>query len=81
LYRLQWIYTAYMNRRKPQPSSRHTTALSFLCPVQEAKAQVAGGLTVGGLQVAHIAHLGGAFAGVLLVWLLTQIPDPDAAKQ
>jgi hypothetical protein len=60
---------------QPQPKKR------VFASVQEAKAQVAGGLTVGGLQVAHIAHLGGAFAGVLLVWLLTQIPDPDAPKQ
>lgn len=30
------------------------------------------------VQVGHIAHLGGALAGVLLVWLLSKIPDPDA---
>jgi membrane associated rhomboid family serine protease len=30
------------------------------------------------LQVGHIAHLGGALAGVLLVWLLSKLPDPDA---
>jgi membrane associated rhomboid family serine protease len=29
--------------------------------------------------VGHIAHLGGALAGVLLVWLLSKLPDPDAA--
>jgi membrane associated rhomboid family serine protease len=30
------------------------------------------------VQVGHIAHLGGALAGVLLVWLLSKLPDPDA---
>ncbi|KAF6257841.1 rhomboid-like protease [Scenedesmus sp. NREL 46B-D3] len=46
--------------------------------LQEAQAQAAGGLSIGGLQVGHIAHLGGALAGVLLVWLLSKLPDPDA---
>ncbi|KAF8065519.1 RBL11 [Scenedesmus sp. PABB004] len=45
--------------------------------LNEAKAQAAGGLTIGGLQVGHVAHLGGALAGVLLVWLLRQLPDND----
>eukprot|EP00877_Chromochloris_zofingiensis_P005978 jgi/Chrzof1/1633/Cz10g15050.t1 len=44
--------------------------------LQEAKAHVAGGLTIGGLQVAHIAHLGGALAGVLLVFMLSKLPEP-----
>jgi Rhomboid family len=29
-------------------------------------------------QVGHVAHLAGALAGVLLVWLLSKLPDPDA---
>jgi len=48
--------------------------------LREAQAQAAGGLVVRGLQVGHIAHLAGAFAGVLLVWLLSKIPDPDEGK-
>jgi membrane associated rhomboid family serine protease len=35
-------------------------------------------LTLQPVQVGHIAHLGGALAGVLLVWLLSKLPDPDA---
>ncbi|KIY94446.1 hypothetical protein MNEG_13515 [Monoraphidium neglectum] len=46
--------------------------------LSEAQAQVAGGLTIGGLQVGHLAHLGGALAGVLLVLALKSVPDPDA---
>lgn len=49
--------------------------------MQEAAAQVSGGLTIGGLQVGHLAHLGGALAGVLLVLALKAIPDPDEAKR
>jgi hypothetical protein len=30
------------------------------------------------LQVGHVAHLGGALAGVLLVWLLSRIPEADS---
>lgn len=43
---------------------------------QEVQAQVAGGTTIGGLQVGHLAHLGGALAGVLLVLALRSVPDP-----
>jgi membrane associated rhomboid family serine protease len=46
--------------------------------MQEAAAQVSGGMVIGGLAVGHIAHLGGALAGVLLVLALRSIPDPDA---
>jgi hypothetical protein len=35
-----------------------------------------GGMRVGGVQVGHIAHLAGAAAGVLLVLLLSRLPDP-----
>lgn len=40
----------------------------------------AGGSMVGGMAVSHVAHLGGALAGVLLVVLLHQLsdkPSPD----
>lgn len=46
--------------------------------MEEAKHQVAGGLTLGGLQVAHVAHLAGAAVGVALVLLLQRLPDPAA---
>ncbi len=39
---------------------------------------MAGGLTLGGLQVAHVAHLAGAAVGVALVLLLQRLPDPAA---
>jgi membrane associated rhomboid family serine protease len=33
-------------------------------------------MVIGGLAVGHIAHLGGALAGVLLVLALKSVPDP-----
>ena len=33
-------------------------------------------MRVGGMQVGHIAHLAGAAAGVLLVLLLSRLPEP-----
>ncbi len=53
---------------------------------QEVTAQVAitGGAaatTIAGTQVGHIAHLGGALAGVMLMLLLSRLPaaaDPSA---
>jgi membrane associated rhomboid family serine protease len=35
---------------------------------------------VGGHHIAHIAHLGGALVGVLLVVLLARLPDPGPTK-
>jgi membrane associated rhomboid family serine protease len=61
----------------PAPPTRQFVVRQVL---QEASAQAAGGLRIGGMQVGHIAHLAGALAGVLLVWLLSKLPDPDAAK-
>ncbi|KAL4426803.1 hypothetical protein ABPG77_006589 [Micractinium sp. CCAP 211/92] len=34
------------------------------------------GLTIGGMQVGHVAHLAGAAMGVLLVLLLSRLPEP-----
>ena len=42
----------------------------------EVAAQAAGGSAVGGVAVGHLAHLGGALAGVLLVTALRQLPGP-----
>ena len=42
--------------------------------MQEAKSQFAGGAMMGPLNVGHMAHLGGALAGVLLVLLLHRLP-------
>lgn len=36
--------------------------------------------TLGGHSIGHIAHLGGAAAGVLLVFALSRIPAPKAAS-
>lgn len=44
--------------------------------LDEVGHQVRGGLVMGGLHVSHIAHLGGALAGVLLVALLQRLPQP-----
>lgn len=42
---------------------------------QEVHAQAAGGTVVGGINVSHIAHLGGAAAGGLLVLMLLMLPE------
>lgn len=42
----------------------------------ELQMAAGGGLTVGGMQVGHVAHLAGAAAGVLLVLLLSRLPEP-----
>lgn len=39
---------------------------------------VSGGAQVGGMQVGHIAHMGGALGGVLLVLLLSRLPKVDS---
>eukprot|EP00798_Chlamydomonas_sp_ICE-L_P020770 gene20770-27594_t len=43
--------------------------------LEEVRNQVSGGLTMGGMSVAHVAHLGGALAGVVLVYLLSHLPS------
>ena len=48
--------------------------------VQEVKSAQAGGLVIAGAQVGHIAHLGGALVGVLLVLALSRIPDVKADR-
>ncbi len=57
------------NRYQPTPNRQ---------VMSEMQAQVAGGTMMGGLAVGHVAHLGGALAGVLLVMALKSVPDPDA---
>eukprot|EP00884_Botryococcus_braunii_P003481 jgi/Botrbrau1/13133/Bobra.0187s0088.1 len=52
---------------------------------QEIRAQSAvlagkGAATVGGAQVAHVAHLAGALAGVLLVYIISRLPDPEGQQ-
>lgn len=34
------------------------------------------GATLGGMQVSHVAHLAGAAVGVLLVLLISRLPEP-----
>ena len=48
--------------------------------MQEVKGAQAGGLVIAGARVGHVAHLGGALMGVLLVLALTQIPDVKAER-
>jgi membrane associated rhomboid family serine protease len=45
--------------------------------MNEAAAQASGGLVMGGLSVSHLAHLGGALAGVVLVLALRALPEPN----
>ena len=41
---------------------------------QETMSMKAGGAVIAGHRVGHIAHLAGAFVGVLLVWSLSRLP-------
>ena len=54
--------------------------LTSVLNVQETVALRGGGTTIAGVQVGHIAHLGGAFAGVLLVYALSRIPAKPKKK-
>lgn len=45
---------------------------------REVQMQMGGGASLGGSQISHIAHLGGAAAGGLLVLLLMRLPDEKA---
>lgn len=42
--------------------------------LQETMSMKAGGAVIAGHRVGHIAHLAGAFVGVLLVWSLSRLP-------
>ena len=42
--------------------------------MQEAMSMKAGSAVIAGHRVGHIAHLGGALAGVLLAYLLSRLP-------
>ena len=44
---------------------------------QEVQSAQAGGLSIGGAQVGHIAHLGGALMGVLLILALSRLPEVE----
>jgi membrane associated rhomboid family serine protease len=48
--------------------------LPLLQVLSEFQNATGGGVTVGGMQVGHIAHLAGAAVGVLLVVLLSRLP-------
>lgn len=51
--------------------------------ISEAQASVNMGTAIHGNvpAVNHIAHLGGALIGALLIWLLTRVPEPkDSSK-
>lgn len=43
--------------------------------MDEMQHQVIGGLSAQGMRIAHVAHLGGALCGVLLVLALSKLPD------
>ncbi len=46
--------------------------------MQEVVSARSGGAMIGASKVGHVAHLGGALVGVLLILLLSRLPDPDA---
>ena len=45
--------------------------------IHEVHSHLAGGAISTAGQVSHLAHLGGAIVGVLLILLLNQLPDPE----
>lgn len=48
---------------------------------QEVAAQAAAvGGSYGGSQVSHVAHLGGAAAGVMLMWALSKLPEAEGGR-
>lgn len=49
--------------------------------LQEVNLQMSGGTITTTGNVGHLAHLGGALVGVVLIILLKQIPDPDANQK
>lgn len=46
---------------------------------REIKTQAVAGAAVTG--ISNVAHLGGALAGVLLVYLLSKLPDPAGSRK
>lgn len=61
-----------------RPCCTHCNRVAPIFQVlSEAKAQAAGGLMIKGLAVSHVAHLGGALAGVLLVLLVRMLPEGE----
>ena len=46
--------------------------------MQELVSALSGGAMLGASKVGHVAHVGVALVGVLLILLLSRLPDPDA---
>ncbi|CAK0784812.1 hypothetical protein CVIRNUC_008016 [Coccomyxa viridis] len=49
--------------------------------LQEVKSAQAGGLAIAGAKVGHVAHLGGALMGVLLILALSRLPEVSPKKK
>lgn len=49
--------------------------------LQEVASAQGGGAMIAGTKVGHIAHLGGAMMGVLLILLLHRLPEPKAKDE
>ena len=48
--------------------------------LQEVRSAQAGGLAIAGAKVGHVAHLGGALMGVLLILALSRLPEVSPKK-
>lgn len=48
--------------------------------VQEVVSAQNGGAMIGASKVGHIAHLAGAMVGVVLILVLTRIPEPNGKQ-
>ena len=55
--------------------------LSSHVRLQEVKSAQAGGLAIAGAKVGHVAHLGGALMGVLLILALSRLPEVTPSKK
>lgn len=50
------------------------------CILQEVVSAQNGGAMIGASKVGHIAHLAGAMVGVVLILVLTRIPEPKGKQ-
>ena len=62
-------------------STSTSLVLSTQVHLQEVKSAQAGGLAIAGAKVGHVAHLGGALMGVLLILALSRLPEVKSSKQ
>lgn len=66
--------TSLCSRCHPNHPRPHALCEGAHAMMQEAMSMKAGSAVIAGHRVGHVAHLGGALAGVMLVYLLSRLP-------